>query len=95
MHGRNGREYRLPELPRLSVDGFCRETKTVYEFCGCNFHGHTCLRYRDIPTMGGDTLAQRYDQTMARLGQIKNAGYQVEVQWECEFDKKSLPLHPN
>jgi hypothetical protein len=29
MHGRNGREYRLPELPRLSVDGYCPETKKV------------------------------------------------------------------
>ena len=31
MHGRNGREFRLPKLPRLSVDGFCEETNTVYE----------------------------------------------------------------
>ena len=29
IHGRNRCEYRLPELPRLSVDGFCEETKTV------------------------------------------------------------------
>ena len=32
IHARNGREYRPPELPRLSVDGFCAETRTVYEF---------------------------------------------------------------
>jgi hypothetical protein len=69
MHGRNWRE-----LPRLSVDGFCLETKTVYEFFGCYFHGHTCLQNKDIATMGGDTLAQRYEQTMARLEQITNAG---------------------
>jgi G:T-mismatch repair DNA endonuclease (very short patch repair protein) len=94
MHGRNGRVSRLPELPRLSVDGFCRETKTVYEIFGCYFHGHTCLHYRDIATMGGDTFAKRYEQTMARLDQITNAGYQVEVQWECEFDKDILLLHP-
>ena len=25
----NGRNYRPPELPRLSVDGFCAETRTV------------------------------------------------------------------
>jgi G:T-mismatch repair DNA endonuclease (very short patch repair protein) len=31
---------------------------------------------------------------MARLEQITNAGYQVEVQWECEFNKNNLPLHP-
>ena len=27
LHGRNGREYRLPELPHLSVDGFCPQTR--------------------------------------------------------------------
>ena len=32
MHSRNGREYRLPAFPLLSVDGFCKETNTVYEF---------------------------------------------------------------
>ena len=35
MHGKNGREYKLPTFPRLNVDGFCRETNTVYEFFGC------------------------------------------------------------
>jgi hypothetical protein len=34
-HGRNGRECRLPELPNFSVNDFCAETKTVYEFNGC------------------------------------------------------------
>jgi hypothetical protein len=32
------------------------------------------VHYRDIPTMEDDTLAQRYEQTMARLEQITNAG---------------------
>ena len=27
MHARNGREFRLPELPRYSVDGYCAKTK--------------------------------------------------------------------
>ena len=88
LHGRNGREYRLPELPQLSVDGFCPETRTVYEFMGCYFHGHTCQQFRDILTMVGDTLAERYERTMARIEQIARAGYPVEVQWECEFDEK-------
>jgi hypothetical protein len=37
LQGRNGREYRLPELPHIIVDGFCPETKNVYEFLGCFF----------------------------------------------------------
>ena len=58
-HARNAREYRPLELPRLSVDGFCAEKRTVYEFFGCLYHGHTCLPYRDDSTLGGNTLAQR------------------------------------
>jgi hypothetical protein len=41
--------------------------------------------------MGGDTLAQRYEQTIACIEEIANAGYQVEVQWEYRFDKDILP----
>jgi G:T-mismatch repair DNA endonuclease (very short patch repair protein) len=31
---------------------------------------------------------------MARLAKITEAGYQVEVRWECEFDKWILTAHP-
>jgi hypothetical protein len=82
-HARNGREYRPPELPLLSVDGFCAETRTVCEFFGCLYHGHTFLPYRDVTTLRGDTLRQRYEQTMERLQGITAAGHTVEVVWEC------------
>ena len=44
--------------------------------------------------MAGDKLAEKYKRTMARLGQITQAGYQVEVQWECDFDEGVLANHP-
>jgi G:T-mismatch repair DNA endonuclease (very short patch repair protein) len=44
--------------------------------------------------VAGDTLAERYEKTMVRQAKIKQAGYQVEVQWECEFDKGILTAHP-
>jgi G:T-mismatch repair DNA endonuclease (very short patch repair protein) len=94
QHGRNGCEYRLHELPNLSVDGFCAETKTVYEFKGCYWHGHSCQPFRDVPTLAGDKLAERYEKTMTRLAQITQAGYQGEVQWECDFDNGILDAHP-
>ena len=80
MHGRDGRVYRPPELPPFSVDGFCEETKTVYKFCGCYWHGRTCLPFLDISTMTGDTLAVRYGSRKTRLEQIAREGYQVEVE---------------
>jgi G:T-mismatch repair DNA endonuclease (very short patch repair protein) len=75
MLGRNGKEHHLPELPDIRVDGFCEETRTVYEFNGCHWHGHTCMPFRDLPmACGGGTLAERYEQTMFRLERITKAG---------------------
>jgi hypothetical protein len=59
LHGGNGREYRLADGPNLSVDAFYAETRTVYEFLGCFWHGHTCLHFRDVSTVFGETLAER------------------------------------
>jgi hypothetical protein len=42
-----------------------------------------------VKTLGGDTLAERYEQTMARIEQINQAGYHVITKWECEFDEKT------
>jgi hypothetical protein len=63
LQGRKGRKYRLPELPRLNVDGYCPEKKKVCGFYGCYYHGQTCMPYRDTATLGrdNDTLAQRYE----------------------------------
>jgi len=70
LHGRIGRKYRLPELPNFSMESFCQETRTVYEFLGCCYHGHTYQLYRDITTNRGDTLAERYEHTMMRIEHI-------------------------
>jgi len=93
-HCRNGREYRFPEMPRFSVDGYCPETHTIYEFFGCYYHGHTCQPLRYVTTLRGDTLAKRYERTMWCLEHITRAEYLVKVQWECEFDDAGRPAHP-
>ena len=41
-----------------------------------------------------DTLAERHDRMMTRIGQITRAGYQVDVQWECVFDEEIVTRHP-
>ena len=95
--GRNGRENRLSEMPRFSVDGYCPETRTVYEFFGCHFHGHTCQPFCDVTTLICDTLGERCERTMLCHEQITRAGYLVKVQWECEFEDAGRPellAHP-
>jgi hypothetical protein len=37
LNGRYGREFRLPKLPNLNVDGYCARRRKVYEFLGCFF----------------------------------------------------------
>ena len=87
QHARNGREYRPPEFPHYSVDGYCAETRPIYEFLGCYYHGCKCQPFRDVKTLAsGETVAERYEHTLARIEQLKSAGYNVRVQWECEFE---------
>jgi len=94
MHGSNGREFKVPELPHFSVDGYCPETRTIYEIFWCHFHGHTCQPFRDFITLNGYTLAEQHERTMARLEQMTRAGYLFEVQWESEFEDAGMPAHP-
>jgi G:T-mismatch repair DNA endonuclease (very short patch repair protein) len=101
QHARNGREYRPSELLYYNVDGYCAETQTVYEFLGCYYHGCTRQPLRDVKTLGGDTLSERYEQTLGRIERIKRAGYHVKIQWECKFEeakivkqKSELLVHP-
>ena len=88
-------------MPRYSVDGCCAETRTVYEFLGCSYHGCKCQPFRDHKTLSEDTLTERYERTMSRIQQITSAAYQVKVMWEREFDaskivekKPELLTHP-
>ena len=90
MHARKGREYRLPELPNFSVDRYSAETRTVYEFFGCYYHGHMCQPFRDVCTTSGEILVDRYERALARFQQITQAGYQVRVRWECEFHASGI-----
>jgi len=45
------------------------------------------MLFRDLLIVyRGDTLAKRYEDTMLTLDRIAQAGYQVKVQWESEFE---------
>jgi len=77
-------------LQHYSVDGYCAETRNVYECVGCYYHGCTCQSFRQVKTMSGETLAERYEQTLSRFEQIKRAGYEVKIQWEYQFDEAKI-----
>jgi len=79
QHTYNGGEVRIG--PRqLPVDGYCAESRTVFQFHGCWYHGHHCAyktdknRHTIHPVLAGTvpvlrTLSRRPDQLtkMSRL----------------------------
>ena len=79
MHHRNVRDYKLPELPRFSVDVYCPKTRTIYDSFEYYFHGRTCQPFRDATAMRGGTLAERYERTISRQELITRAGCLCQV----------------
>ena len=64
------------------VDGYEPETNTVYQFHGCHWHGHTCLKNRT------KRQQKRHKDTCQIDWLIKNNGwdtkYNLVSTWECE-----------
>jgi len=48
-HAGNGSEVHLPGLPSVKVDGYCAETREVFEYLGCFWHGCQCIPNRHKP----------------------------------------------
>ena len=79
------------------VDGYEPEANTVYQFHGCHWHGHTCLKDRTRRQQ------KRYKDTCQIDRLIKNNGwdtkYNLVSTWECEepilkkvpFEKEFTP----
>ena len=84
IHRQNsGREKRIGPYP---VDGYDPDRKTVYQFHGCYYHGHTCYLTSHITDVEWIELAsERYEDTIAATAYIEEKGYEVIEMWECHF----------
>ena len=91
QHARNGGEYKVGPN-RIPVDGYCKETKTVYNFHGCWFHG--CLicfpKNRDNEPKSNDkryarTLNEKIIHTQKISQYIKECGFNLKEIWECQW----------
>lgn len=89
-HAKNVGEQSLVINQRpIHVDGYNPNTRTVFEFYGCFFHGcPTCFpnRHTQIRTQDRKTMDDLYQHTQARDQAILQAGYDLQVQWECEWN---------
>lgn len=80
----SGGEYRIPGL-KYKVDGYDKNTNTVYEYHGCYWHGHPT--HKDYK---GDSMHPTiklswndlYKKTIERDRKIMELGYNLIVAWE-------------
>ena len=69
------------------VDGYHEETKTVYEYNGCLFHGCSqCYPSEMAHPMSGKPMHQLLYETTMKAKKIRSHGYTVETMWECEWE---------
>ena len=68
-------------IENYSVDGYCKETNTVYEYLGCYFHGH--CQYDD---------PKKILDTYIRIETLRKLGYNVVTIYECEWKMRGIDI---
>lgn len=77
------REARIPGT-NFKVDGLDPETRTVYEFFGCFWHGcPKCFKPQEINPRSKISYGELYDSTVKRSEMIKALGFRVLEKWSC------------
>lgn len=89
QHALNGGEHK-EQIGKyeFSFDGYCKETNTVYEFYGDRYHGNLQVYKPDDVLVDGKTARELYNKTLWREKQIVDAGYNLVVIWESQYNKK-------
>ena len=69
------------------VDGFCEETKTVFEFYGCLYHAcPLCFDGRnDHLFLSDKKMHDMYQETLRREKRLQELGYRVMTIWEHDY----------
>ena len=73
QHALNGGEKKLAiNNKTYNVDGFCEENNTVYEFCGCFWHGcPKCFKPNIINSKNKKDMGTLNDLTIEKRDTIK------------------------
>ena len=73
----NGRSY--------SVDGFCEDTNTIYQYHGDLFHGNP-QKYKseDVNPLNGKSFKELYNKTI-EIENLIRTSYNLVVMWETEW----------
>jgi hypothetical protein len=73
----------------IPVDGFSEELNKTYQFQGCLFHGHSCwlTHKHEVNPINKIPLSELRKKTEETTRYLKDAGYQVEEIYECQWKK--------
>lgn len=85
QHAENGGEYQIPGT-RLRVDGYCKNTNTVYEFHGDYWHGNPVLFNGNILNRTcGVNMGDLYRDTLSKRKLIQEKGFRYVEIWENDW----------
>ena len=82
-------------VERAPVDGYNHETRTVFQYHGCRWHGCRKCYPNDrnkIVAHNNQTREDRFKATVERTEALRAAGCQVIEAWSCEVGKKNIEL---
>lgn len=90
QHAGNGGEYFI-QYVNSTVDGYKKDTNTVYEYQGCFWHG--CERCYPNCTEAHTRLAGRKmyevrENTRRKVAKLRSLGLNVVEMWGCEWEKE-------
>ena len=91
MCGHGGKRW----VESAPVDGYNHETRTVFQYHGCHWHGcRKCYpNDRDkIITHNDQTREDRFKATVKRTKALRAAGYHVIEAWACEVGEIDVEL---
>jgi hypothetical protein len=87
QHSDNLGEYTVPGT-KLCVDGYNKQTNTIYEFQGDFWHGNPDVY--DLDTINNKlniSFRELYDKTLEKIHKLEDMGYNVIYIWENDWTK--------
>ena len=82
-------------VERAPVDGYNHETRTVFQYHGCHWHGCRKCYPNDrnkIIAHNNQTREDRFNATVERTKALRAAGYHVIEAWACEVGEIDVEL---
>ncbi len=84
QHAENDGEYTIPNT-RYKVDGYCKETNTIFEYNGNYWHGNPQIYNSNDMTYYHKTFGELYQKTLDKEILIKSMGYNLVTIWESDW----------